>query len=131
MEKHEKTQAREIALKILYGREFNKKKIDLSIKETTYDYVNQLLNGIKKNKDKIDDLIKNTSQSWTIERISLVDLNIMRMAVYEMLYSSPPVPFKVCIDEAIKIAKLYGTEDSAKFINGNLDTISKKIQTGS
>ena len=131
MEKHEKTQAREIALKILYGREFNKKKIDLSIKKTTYDYVNQLLNGIKNNKDKIDDLIKNTSQSWTIERISLVDLNIMRMAVYEMLYSSPPVPFKVCIDEAIKIAKLYGTEDSAKFINGNLDTISKKIQTGS
>ncbi len=131
MKKNEKSQAREIALKILYGQEFNKEKIDLSIKETTYNYVNQLLEGIKENQDKIDNLIKNTSQSWTIERISLIDLNIMRMAVYEMLYSSPPVPFKVCIDEAIKIAKTYGTEGSAKFINGNLDTISKKIQTGS
>ena len=128
MKKNEKTQAREIALKILYGQEFHKGQTSSSIKKTTYKYVNQILDGIKENQKKIDELIKNTSQSWTMERMSLIDLNIMRMAVYEMLYSIPPVPFKVCIDEAIKIAKIYGTEDSAKFINGNLDTISKKLK---
>ena len=128
MKKNKKTQAREIALKSLYEKEFNTQHTTSSKEETTYKYVNQLLKGIKDNQKKIDDLIKKTSQSWTMERMSLIDLNIMRIAVYEMLYSNPLVPFKVCIDEAIKIAKIYGTEDSAKFINGNLDTISKKLK---
>ena len=125
----EKTQAREVVLKTLYELEFNKKHIPLKAMEDSHDYVNQLLEGIKENKKRIDDLIKKTSQSWAMERLSLIDLNIMRIAIYEMLYSNPPVPFKVCIDEAVKIAKIYGTEESSKFINGNLDTISKKLKT--
>ena len=127
MNKNKKTQEREVTLRILYEREFNKKnKIDSADKNA---YVSQLLTGIQKHQKKIDSLIKQTSQSWAMDRMSLIDLNIMRIAVYEMLYSSPPVPFKVCIDEAVKIAKIYGTENSSKFINGNLDTISKKIKT--
>lgn len=124
----EKTQAREVVLKTLYELEFNKKHIPLKAIENSHSYTNQLLEGIKENKKRIDDLIKKTSQSWAMERISLIDLNIMRIAIYEMLYSNPPVPFKVCIDEAVKIAKIYGTEESSKFINGNLDAISKKIR---
>lgn len=132
MKKKENTQAREITLQVLYEREFNKKIQNDKNKSATVEkenYVYQLLEGIKKHQKKIDNLIKQTSQSWAMERMSLIDLNIMRIAVYEMLYSIPPIPFKVCIDEAVKIAKIYGTENSSKFINGNLDTISKKLNT--
>ena len=133
MQKKEKTQAREAALKLLYEWEFNtdtvvNRKNFSSLNEVTQNYMSQLLKGVKENQKKIDGLIEKTSQFWTMKRISLIDLNIMRIAVYEMLYSASPVPFKVCIDEAVEMAKIYGTKDSSKFINGNLDTISKKVK---
>ena len=107
---------------------FHQKDINTpSISTATQNYAHTLLNGIKTNQKKIDSLIKQTSQSWKMERISLIDLNIMRIAVYEMLCSTPPVPFKVCINEAVEMAKIYGTENSTKFINGILDTLSKRI----
>ena len=133
MKKNKKTLAREATLKILYEQEFHKEKqlnketMDSSSK-AIQNYVNHLLEGIKNHRKKIDDLIQQTSQYWKIKRISLIDLNIMRIAVYEMLYSTPCTPFKVCIDEAVEMAKIYGTADSPKFINGNLDTISKKLK---
>ena len=131
MKKNEKRQAREATLKILYEQEFNKekqseKKALASLNNITQNYVNQLLEGIKVHQLKIDELIKQTSQSWKMERISLIDLNIMRIAIYEMLYATPPIPFKVCIDESVEMAKIYGTEDSSKFVNGIMDAISKK-----
>ena len=133
MKQKERSKARELALKILFEQEFNKNLNTESlnpsdINETAQNYAQSLLKGIKTHQKKIDSLIRETSQFWTMERISLIDLNIMRIAVYEMLYSTPPVPFKVCIDEALKMAKTYGTENSSKFINGNLDTISKNTK---
>ena len=131
MKKKERSKARDLALKILFEQEFNLNTKSLSpsdINETTQNYAKSLLQGIKTHQEKIDSLIRETSQFWTMERISLIDLNIMRIAVYEMLYSTHPVPFKVCIDEALKMAKTYGTENSSKFINGNLDTISKNTK---
>ena len=131
MKKQERRQARETTLKVLYEQEFNKekqheKKAPSSLNNITQNYVNQLLEGIKAHQQKIDELIKQTSQSWKMERISLIDLNIMRIAIYEMLYATPPIPFKVCIDESVEMAKIYGTEDSSKFVNGIMDAISKK-----
>ncbi|MDE0119694.1 MAG: transcription antitermination factor NusB [Bdellovibrionales bacterium] len=133
MEKKEKRQARETTLKILYEQEFNKEKQNekqalTSLNKMTQSYAHQLLKGIKTHKEKIDKLIKQTSQAWKMERISLIDLNIMRIAIYEMFYATPPIPFKVCIDESVEIAKLYGTENSSNFVNGILDTISKKTE---
>ena len=90
------------------------------------DHVNQLLQDINKNLTDIDNLIKQASHSWKINRIFIIDLNIMRLALYEMLYAQPQIPFKVCVDEAVEIAKIYGTENSPDFVNGNLDTIYKK-----
>jgi len=133
MQKKEKTRAREATLKLLYGWEFNKgreinRESFSSLNTEAQNYVNQLLKGVKENQKEIDSLIEKTSQFWTMDRIALIDLNIMRIAIYEMLYSTSPVPFKVCIDEAVEMAKIYGTEESSKFINGNLDTISKKVK---
>ena len=144
----EKTQVREAVLKALYEREFNPTpqaifngndkdegqslfSADVKNEPDPFSFFSpdlqkhgqELLEGVKNNQTKIDDLIKTTSQAWTIERMSLIDLNIMRIAVYEMLFSD--IPFKVCIDEAVKMAKIYGTEHSSKFVNGNLDAIFK------
>ena len=135
MKKNEKRQAREATLKFLYKNEFHKEKKSYEIAIDEYDnlskiaqdYINKLLEGIRKHQMEIDDIINQTSQSWSMERMSLIDLNIIRIAVYEMLYSEKQVPFKVCINEAVEIAKTYGTADSTKFINGMLDKISQKI----
>ena len=133
MKKKEKRQAREATLKILYEQEFNKEQQSepqalISLNKMTKNYVYQLLNGVKTHKKKIDELIKQTSKSWKMERMSLIDLNIMRIFIYEMHYAASPVPFKVCIDESIEMAKIYGTENSSKFINGILDAISKQTK---
>ena len=92
----------------------------------TADYINQVFEGVRKHKKDIDKLIEQSSHSWKVKRISLMDLIIMRLALYEMFYAKPPLPFKVCIDEALEIAKIYSTKDSVQFINGNLDAIYKK-----
>ena len=90
--------------------------------------VNHLLKDINKYLKDIDKLIEQTSHSWKMKRIFIIDLNIMRLALYEMFYARPRVPFKVCVDEAVEIAKIYGTENSTDFVNGNLDAIYKKNQ---
>ncbi len=133
IKKINKSQARETALKILYKQEFykesqNNTKELMSLSQIAQNYVNHLLQGVKTHREKIDEQIKQSSLSWTMDRMSLIDLNIMRIAVYEMLYAKPPTPFKVCIDESVEMAKTYGTEDSYKFVNGNLNTISKTLK---
>ena len=131
-------QARIIALKALYEQEFhyqdmNAKKLiqNPSLKDPELKaYSIEVFKGVKNKRKEIDALIKKISKFWKLERMSLIDLNIMRIAIYEMIYSVPTIPFKVCINEAMEIAKIYGTSDSTSFINGILDSISKKVQNG-
>ena len=134
-----KREARIVALKTLYEQEFHYQSIKESdIKKDIHKpdrkepeiekYSSEICQGIKEKKQDIDVLIQQTSKSWSLERMSLIDLNIMRIAIYEMIYSAPTVPFKVCINEALEIAKIYGTTDSSSFINGILDTVSHNIQ---
>ena len=127
MKQHKKTEVREKTLKLLYEKEFNDPQ--KKAKDPLDQQTQKLFEGVNLHQEKIDQHLKKTSQYWTQKRMSLIDLNIMRIAIYEMLYASPPIPFKVCINEALEMAKLYGTEDSYKFINGNLDSISKEIKT--
>ncbi|MCS7281230.1 MAG: transcription antitermination factor NusB [Desulfobacterota bacterium] len=93
-------------------------------KEDIVDYSKRLLLGIKKERESIDRLIREASKNWSLERITLVDRNILRIAIYEMLYLED-VPPLVAIDEAIELGKKYGNEDSGDFINGILDSIFK------
>jgi N utilization substance protein B len=86
----------------------------------------QLYNGVNENTDKIDDLIKEHAPQWPITQIKKIDLQILRIAVFEG-FVSKSVPPKVAIDEAIELAKEFGGENSAKFVNGVLGGIYEEI----
>ncbi len=85
-----------------------------------------IVDGVKENKEKIDGLIESQSKKWKLYRMSRIDRNILRMAIYEMM-SCPEIPPKVSIDEAIEIGKKYGTSESGAFINGILDKICRRL----
>jgi transcription antitermination protein NusB len=87
-------------------------------------YAKSILLGVKKEKETIDEHIEHACEHWRLDRITYVDKGILRLSVYEMLYS-PDVPPKVAIDEALELAKKYGSQDSREFINGVLDKIMR------
>ena len=87
----------------------------------------QLVEGVKKFQHEIDPLVEHFSKNWKISRMSRADRNIMRVAVYELLYCDD-IPPKVSINEAIDIGKKFGTEDSGAFINGILDSIRVSLE---
>ena len=85
-----------------------------------------MIEGAFDKKEEIDNLISSCSDNWSLARMSRVDRNILRMAVYELLYC-PDIPPKVTLNEAIDLGKLYGSENSGSFINGILDAIYLKL----
>ena len=93
------------------------------------EFSNRINTGISENLQTLDNIITKCSINWKFNRISKIDRNILRIAVYELLFLKD-VPGKVAINEAIEIAKKFGTEDSGSFINGILDKISKDINEG-
>ena len=127
--------SREKAMEILFGMTLSKdaptEAIDIFkennedvIKDLDLEYINNVINGVHNNLNDIDETIKSVLEKWKLERISKVNLAILRIAVYEMKYVSD-VPAKVAINEAIEIAKVYSDEKSVSFINGVLDKILK------
>lgn len=100
------------------------KRFNLSQK--AYPHFFSLVHGVQRTRDEITAWIENSSEHWKISRMSGVDRNIMRIAVYEMLYCDD-VPAKVAINEAIEIGKKFGTDESGAFINGVLDRINKEL----
>ncbi|WML47571.1 transcription antitermination factor NusB [Neobacillus sp. PS3-34] len=91
------------------------------------DYLNLLVLGVVENKEEIDQLIKVNLEKWSIERLATVDRNLLRIAVYELKYCRNDVPENVILDEAIEIAKLYGDDQSSKFINGVLSKVKQQL----
>jgi len=85
-----------------------------------------LVNGVTNNLDIIDKIIQDCAPEWPIEQIAKVDLEILRIAIFE-LYIARSVPPKVAIDEAVELGKQFGGENSSKFINGVLGTVVKKL----
>lgn len=90
-------------------------------------FTRQISEGVMHNVREIDQLIEGHSTHWKISRMASVDRNILRMAVFELLYC-PDIPASVTINEAIEIAKKYGTEESSSFVNGVLDHIAKELK---
>ncbi|WP_294402036.1 transcription antitermination factor NusB [uncultured Clostridium sp.] len=93
-----------------------------NIKELDLTYIKQALIGVENNKEAIDEAISSNLQNWKIERISKVNLTILRLAAYEMLFDEN-VPRSVAINEALEITRKYSDEKSVSFINGVLDKI--------
>jgi N utilization substance protein B len=96
---------------------------DLSSKDKYFAI--QLVEGTLKYQDEFDQYIKKIILQWDLERLANVDKNVIRMALYEMKYLSD-IPVSVSINEAIELVKVFGTEDSGKFVNGVLDSIRKE-----
>jgi len=90
------------------------------------DFANILVRGVSEKRDDIDHEIEASSKNWRLSRMATVDRNILRVAVYELMYLSD-VPKRVSINEAIELGKKYGSEDSGSFINGVLDKISQGV----
>jgi len=129
--------SRELALQVLFQLEFTSQK-DLSAAldnfrraytapEDVWGYALRLLEYLQGHKDEIDQLIQSQTAHWRLERLALVDLNILRLAASEMRIADEEVPPAVAINEAIELAKKYGTSESAKFVNGVLDQIRRQL----
>lgn len=128
--------SRELALQVLFQQEFAQQqgveaglenfKRSFDAEPAVWDYALQLLKGVEQHLKAIDAKIQASSAHWTLKRMALVDLNIMRVAVYETKFAEENIPPAVAIDEAIEISKKYGTVDSAAFVNGILDQIVKQ-----
>ena len=126
---------REEAFKIIYSiqiqKETDKKEqINLYLEsnhienQEAKEYIEDAILGIEKNLEEIDNLIKaNLKENWKIERISKIDLSILRLAIYEIKYKD--IPYKVAINEAVELAKKYGEDTSKNFVNGILASIVK------
>ena len=86
-------------------------------------FSHELVRGVLYNKEEIDRNIKSFAAAWPIEQISLVDRNILRLAIFELLLDNK-VPVKVAIDEAVELAKTFGSDSSSRFVNGVLGSVS-------
>lgn len=130
--------SREIVLKVLFqvdlgGLDFQsalKNVLEIEkpeIEKCDFDkvFAERIVKGLEENLNYIDELIKSSLKNWKIDRLCKIDKNILRMAIYEMIFC-PDIPQTVSINEAIEIAKIYGTEDSGKFINGILGSLVEK-----
>jgi N utilization substance protein B len=90
------------------------------------DFANDLLRGALEKRPEVDAKIRTLADNWDFERLAVVDRNILRLAVYEMLFR-PEIPPVVSINEAIEIAKKFSTAESGKFVNGLLDRVKKEL----
>ena len=125
--------AREYCLQILFQMEFSKQKLkdvlarfweeNPSVDEIK-EFTLELVEGTLRNVTEIDSELESTSTNWKLTRMAAVDRNLLRQSAYEVLYRED-IPSSVTINEAVEIAKKFGTEDSASFINGVLDKIAK------
>jgi len=93
------------------------------LSEENNDFVRELVGGVVRNKGEIDRNIQRFAPAWPVEQIAMIDRNILRLAIFEILFDNK-VPVKVAISEAVEMAKSFGSENSAKFVNGVLGSVS-------
>lgn len=132
--------SREVALQFLYQLDLNNEPDPATrggefwtahpVDESTRAFADALVRGAKQNQTKVDQIIRQYTEHWDLDRMAVVDRNILRLAVYELLWHAD-VPVKVVINEAIEIAKKFGTQESGRFINGILDRVHKELRPAS
>ena len=126
---------RELAFKLIYGIEIQKQVeedcLDLFFEnneitqDETKDYLRKIKDGIEENREEINELIvHNLKQNWSLNRISKVNLSLIKIAIFEMLYLD--LPYKIAINEVVELAKKYGDEGAPVFVNGILASVVKE-----
>ena len=98
---------------------------EVEITRENSDFLRELVTGTVGNKEAIDKHIRELAPTWPIDQLAVVDRNILRLAIFEILYDNK-VPVKVAVNEAVELAKTFGSESSAKFINGVLGAVSSR-----
>jgi len=129
---HERTRARRQALNVLYQREITGDSVERIIELGTYskedgelsDFCRELLDGVEAHQDDIDAALAEISEHWSVARMPLVDRSILRLAAYEILFAGD-IPASVSINEAVEMAKVFGGDDSSKFVNGVLGRLAE------
>jgi len=126
-------------LQVLYALDMNEGEIpsravtmygelfELELDAPTLEFAGRLVSITRERLDEIDDAIQSASRNWRLDRMSRVDRNILRLATCELRHS-PDVPVKVVINEAVELAKRFGTADSPAFVNGILDRIAHQLR---
>lgn len=130
--------SREIAMELLFSMEISKNSYEetiecfvedyeMDLKTIDLEYIKEVMKSVVNHKEEIDEIIKNSLINWTIDRVSKVNLTIVRLAIAEMLYIND-VPEVVAINEAIELTKKYSDDKSVSFVNGALDKAFKNIK---
>ncbi len=129
---------RELAFRLIYSLEIQKsedinEQIELYLEcseieeNEAKEYIKDAVFGIEKNIENIQELIvKNLKADWTIDRISKIDLSLLKLAIYEIIYKK--IPYKVAINECLELAKKYGEQNSKNFVNGILASVVKELE---
>lgn len=129
-------QAREWAVQILFQLDHNPTDIEPALAEFWRDreggarakqFVESTVKGVLANRKEIDSMIRRCAENWDIKRMAATDRTVMRVAVYELMYSAD-VPAAVAINEAVDIAKYFNCNESGRFVNGVLDRIRKELK---
>ena len=128
-----RSRAREVVLQVLFEDDLNPDRKTLQADDfmrnrlnqdqELLDFARRLLAGVRKNRAEIDELLKKTADNWSLERMAVIDRNILRLGGYEMLYDDTPE--KVAVNEAVELAKRFGAKQSPNFVNGILDRFVK------
>lgn len=134
-----RTRARGYALQVLYALDVNngaspdeavldtKAHFDVSIPEEGQEFATKIVDRAREHLSAIDEELQSASKNWRLERMSTVDRNILRLATSELVYDET-IPTKVVINEAIELAKRFGTAESASFVNGILDRVASQVR---
>jgi transcription antitermination protein NusB len=126
-----RSRAREVALQLLYQRDLNPKGARAQVARfakhrlrdaSLQKFCLQIVEGVQEHLAEIDSRLGNVAENWRLPRMAAVDRNILRMGTYEILYT-PETPTAAVIDEAIELARRFGTADSPRFVNGVLDKL--------
>ena len=128
-----RSRAREIALQLLYQEDLNADQAEdvrlsflhgrLQYNRKLIEFAKSLLDGVQQNRETIDRALELTARNWRLSRMAATDRNVLRLGAYEILFGD--TPDRVAVNEAIELAKRYGTNNSAQFVNGVLDRLMK------
>jgi N utilization substance protein B len=125
--------SRETAMKLLYQLEIQKsdriEQIDMALEDESLTdndikYIRSIVDGVNENLILIDKIIEEKSMGWKITRLSKIDLSVLRIGIYEILYRDD-IPYSVTVNEAVELAKRYNNEEAGAFVNGLLAKVSK------